>query len=176
MKKELDYIRNKYKKQNKRYITKYGIELREETLLDSKLEDVLNIELYCGYNQSLRDEYGSAVKIMNHIELNVGFDRFKEIVDYCHYYNINRNEFIEYIKNNDMEVPEIVNENKDDDKKLTIDYFYLVCTIINIVTTFAWVYNLLESIYPLFVSAPILFICLIVLFSCGYRTFKYEKI
>lgn len=174
MKKELDYIRNKYKKQNKRYITKYGIELREETLLDSKLEDVLNIELYCGYNQSLRDEYGSAVKIMNHIELNVGFDRFKEIVDYCHYYNINRNEFIEYIKNNDMEVPEIVNENKDDDKKL--DTVNLLGVGSSFTAICLFITTIHSDILPEYIIVPPMVLSIFFLISFSIRLLRSKKI
>lgn len=173
MKKELGYTRNRYKKQNKRYITKYGVELREEILLDKKLEDVLNIELYC-YNRCLRDEYGSAVKIMNHIELNVGFDRFKEIVNYCLFNNINRGEFIEFMNNNDKVIPEIIDDSKDGDKKLTVDYFYLVCAIVNLIF-------LIGCIVRVFNNGGLLYMVILLINSIlGIiflnKTFKYEKI
>lgn len=126
MKKELGYTRNRCDKEVKRYDSYYSIMYREERLLDKKLNGVIDGDLYWVYSRCLYSEYGGAIKIMNHIEMNVGLDRFKMILDYANTKNISGDEFIEFMNNNDKMVPEIVNENKDDDKKLTIDYVYLV--------------------------------------------------
>lgn len=174
MKKELDYIRGRYKKQIKRSDGYYSIMYNEERLLDEKLSGIIDGGLYWVYSRRLYYEYGSAVKIMNHIEMNVGFDRFNRILDYANSKNIGGDEFIEFMNNNDIPVPEIIGENKTFDKKLTIDYFYLMFSVVSL-------YMLTPFIRGFYKTGELINISFIVLFGllaiiCISKTFKYKKI
>ena len=164
-------------KKVKRYDSYYSIRDKEVCLLDKKLNGVIDGGLYWVYSECLYSEYGSAIKIMNHIEMNVGLDRFKAILDYANTKNISGEEFIEFMNNNDKVIPEIVNENKDDGKKLTVDYIYLVCGLFSLVNTIYLLYSsFYYSGYNLYVTMFFSLLNFINTFICVSRTFKYKKI
>ena len=106
MKKELAYIKDRYKKQNNGF-TNNGYENNE--LIDvnkiDKLIDYNNVICYynnsLNYSESLFREFGSFIKVRNYIEDYISYDKFKEICIYCIDNIITYDDFISYVKNPD---------------------------------------------------------------------------
>lgn len=100
-----------------------------------KLIDYNNVICYynnsLNYSESLFREFGSFVKVKNHIEDNVSYDVFKKICIYCIDNIITYDDFISYVKNPDSfdynKISQyksfIQKENNKISKRLTVSGF-----------------------------------------------------
>lgn len=119
MKNEIYVIRDRYKKCNFKKPDEYTEIIEKELNIFSKKANLLLGKDYYyhykfNYFNDLYKEYGSSVKILNHIENNVGIDRFIEIMEYFSKDNNYSYDFIKYVRDNNLIVPSIAEEvNKE---------------------------------------------------------------
>lgn len=119
MKNEIYVIRDRYKKSNFKIPDDYT-DIKNKELYDfrKKVRILLDKDYYYAYKhlyfEDLYKEYGSSVKILNHIENNVGIERFVEIMEYFSKDNIYSYDFIKYVRDNTLIIPNITEEvNKE---------------------------------------------------------------
>jgi len=96
MKKELAYIKERYKKQ-RNVFSNNGYKNYEHSEVN-KIKKLIDSKYNSKYSYRLFDEFGSFIKVKNHIDDNVGYDKFKEIYEYCIDTYTTYDNFVSYVK------------------------------------------------------------------------------
>ena len=101
MKKELSYIKERYKKQQNNKIVSNNGHDNYENIEVNKIKKLIDYNYSSQYCYWLFDEFGSFIKVKNYIEDNIGYDKFKQIYTHCIDNYIPYHVFVSYIKNPD---------------------------------------------------------------------------
>ena len=147
MKNETYIIRDRYKKTNFKKPDEYNDLIDKElNIFRKKTSELLGEDYYFSYKflyfGDLYKEYGSSVKILNHIEIYVGIERFKEIMNYFSKSNNYSYDFIKYIQNNDLIIPSITDDTVVvKENKISIKY-WIFLSLIDIVFIVYWLYSI----------------------------------
>lgn len=170
------HVRDRYKKTNFKKPDSYAeIIDKELNVFSKKAKHLLGKDYHFSYKfqyfTDLYKEYGNSVKILNHIEINVGIDRFIEIMEYFSKDNIYSYDFIKYMRDNSLIIPSITEEVnkeivdvKEMKKNLTLN---IIMFIFNISGTFAWMWLIYNETFNFWFS----FVCFLLTFYSLVMTF-----